>query len=50
MVFIHGGGFQTGGSSDPIYHGSNFAAIDSSFADSGYLGMKDHVAALQWVK
>ena len=26
MVFIHGGGFQTGGSSDPLYNGSNFAA------------------------
>ena len=26
MVFIHGGGFQTGGSSDPLYYGSNFAA------------------------
>ena len=28
----------------------NFAAIDSSFEDSGYLGLKDQVAALQWVK
>ena len=26
MVFIHGGGFQGGGSSDPLYYGSNFAA------------------------
>ena len=73
MLFIHGGGFQTGGSSDPLYNGSNFAAandvvivtinyrlavfgfvnfgaIDSSFEDSGYLGTKDQVAALQWVK
>ena len=73
MVFIHGGGFQGGGSSDPLYNGSNFAAaqdvvivtinyrlnvfgfvnfstIDSSFEDSGYLGIKDQVAALAWVK
>ena len=73
MVFIHGGGFQTGGSSDPLYNGSNFAAandvvivtinyrlavfgfvnfgaIDSAFEDSGYLGIKDQIAALAWVK
>ena len=28
----------------------NFGAIDSSFEDSGYLGIKDQVAALTWVK
>ena len=28
----------------------NFASIDSAFEDGGYLGMKDQVAALQWVK
>ena len=28
----------------------NFASFDSSFEDSGYLGLKDHVAALQWIK
>ena len=28
MVFIHGGGFQTGGTSDPLYCGSNFAAAN----------------------
>ncbi len=73
MVYIPGGGFQTGGSSDVRYHGANFAAaqdvvlvtinyrlnafgflnlagIDSSFEDSGCLGIKDQVAALQWVK
>ena len=73
MVFIHGGAFQSGGSSDPLYNGSNFAAandvilvtinyrisvfgfvnfasIDSAFEDSGYLGIKDQVAALQWIK
>ena len=73
MVFIHGGGFQTGGSSDPLYNGSNFAAandvvivtinyrlavfgfvnfgaIDSAFEGTGYLGLKDQVAALAWVK
>ena len=26
MVFVHGGGFQSGGSNDPLYSGSNFAA------------------------
>ncbi len=73
MVFIHGGGFQSGDSSDPLYNGSNFAAaqdvvivtinyrvavfgfvnfgaIDSAFEDSGYLGLKDQIAALAWVK
>ena len=73
MVFIPGGGFQTGGSSDIRYHGANFAAandvvlvtinyrlnlfgfmnlasIDSSFEDSGYLGIKDQIAALEWIK
>ncbi|MBR0061639.1 MAG: carboxylesterase family protein, partial [Selenomonadaceae bacterium] len=73
MVYIPGGGFQTGGSSDIRYHGANFAAandvilvtinyrlnlfgflnlagIDSAFSDSGYLGIKDQVAALQWIK
>ena len=73
MVFIPGGGFSSGGSSDPLYNGSNFAAahdvvivsinyrvnvfgfvnfgaIDSSFEDSGYLGLKDQIAALKWVK
>ncbi len=73
MVFIPGGGFVSGGSGDPIYNGTNFAAahdvvlvtinyrlnifgfmnfasIDSSLGDSGYLGIKDQVAALTWVK
>ncbi|MBR5914757.1 MAG: carboxylesterase family protein [Selenomonadaceae bacterium] len=73
MVFIHGGGFQSGGSSDPLYNGSNFvaandvvlvnfnyrvnvfgfvnfASIDSSYEDSGYLGIKDQVATLKWIK
>ena len=73
MVFIHGGGFQSGGSSDPLYSGTNiakahdvvvvsfnyrvnvfgfvnFASIDPAFEDSGYLGLKDQVAALKWVK
>ena len=73
MFFIHGGGFVNGGSGDPLYNGSNFAAshdvvivtinyrvnifgfmnfsaIDSAFEDSGYLGIKDQVAALKWVK
>ena len=73
MVFIHGGGFQSGGSSDPLYSGTNiakahdvivvtfnyrlnifgfmnFSSLDSSFEDSGYLGLKDQIAALKWVK
>ena len=73
MVFIPGGGFQVGGTSDPLYNGGNFAAendviivtinyrlnvfgfmnfaeIDKNFSDSGYLGMKDQIAALTWVK
>ena len=73
MVFIPGGGFVGGGSSDPLYNGSNlaanhdvvvvtinyrvnifgfmnFAAIDSTFEDSGYLGIKDQIAALTWIK
>ena len=73
MVFIHGGGFAGGGSSDPLYNGThfaatqdvvivtfnyrvnvfgfvNFGAIDSAFEGSGYLGLKDQVAALTWVK
>ena len=73
MIFIPGGGFQTGGSSDIRYHGANFAAandvvivtinyrlnlfgfmnlaeLDSSFEDSGYLGIKDQIAALAWIK
>lgn len=73
MVFIPGGGFVGGSSSDPIYNGArlaanhdvvvvtinyrlnifgfmNFAEIDSSFEDTGYLGIKDQIAALKWVK
>ena len=74
MVFIHGGGLVGGGSSDPLYNGSNFAAandvilvtfnyrlnifgfmnfaaIDKTFEDSsGYLGTKDQIAALAWIK
>ncbi|MBR1804821.1 MAG: carboxylesterase family protein [Selenomonadaceae bacterium] len=33
-----------------IFGFMNFGAIDSSFEDCAYLGLKDHVAALQWVK
>lgn len=73
MVWIFGGGFICGSSSEPTYNASNFvsahdviivtinyrvnffgfmnlASIDSSFEDSGYLGLKDQIAALKWVK
>lgn len=73
MVFIHGGGFVNGGSTDPLYNGSNFSAkndvilvtinyrlnvlgfmnfaeIDKNFEDSGYIGLKDQVLALEWIK
>jgi len=33
-----------------IFGFMNFGVIDSSFADSGYLGIKDQIAALTWVK
>lgn len=72
MVYIHGGGYYSGGSADPLYNGEmiatrndvvvvtinyrinfygfmNFAEVDPEFADSGYLGIKDQVAALTWV-
>ncbi|MBR4642555.1 MAG: carboxylesterase family protein [Selenomonadaceae bacterium] len=74
MVFIYGGSFVGGGSTDPLYYGSNFAAandvvivtinyrlnifgfmnfaaIDPTFEDcGGYLGMKDQIASLKWIK
>ena len=28
----------------------NFASIDSAFEDTGYLGIKDQIAALKWIK
>ena len=33
-----------------IFGFMNFAAIDSNFADTGYLGIKDQIAALTWVR
>ncbi|MBR0289194.1 MAG: carboxylesterase family protein, partial [Selenomonadaceae bacterium] len=33
-----------------IFGFMNFASIDSSFEDSGYLGIKDQIAALSWIK
>ena len=73
MVFIPGGGFVNGGTSDPLYNGTNlaasqdvvvvtlnyrlniygfmnFGAIDSNFETSGYNGIMDQLAAIEWVK
>ncbi len=73
MVFIYGGAFLSGSSSEGGYNGSNFAAandvvlvtinyrgnifgfmslaaVDKNFEDSGYLGTKDQIAALNWIK
>ena len=33
-----------------IFGFMNFASVDSSFSDSGYLGIKDQLAALKWIK
>lgn len=33
-----------------IFGFMNFASIDSDFADTGYLGIKDQIAALTWVR
>ena len=33
-----------------IFGFMNFGAIDKNFSDSGYLGLKDQIAALEWVK
>ncbi len=33
-----------------IFGFMNFSALDSNFVDTGYLGIKDQVAALTWVK
>ena len=33
-----------------IFGFMNFAAIDSSFEDTGYLGLKDQRAAIEWVR
>lgn len=33
-----------------IFGFMNFAEVDSNFSDSGYLGIKDQIAALTWVK
>ena len=33
-----------------IFGFMNFAAIDKNFSDSGYLGIKDQIAALSWIK
>ena len=73
MVWIYGGAFVSGYSSENLYSGPNFvtaqdvvivflnyrlnvfgfmnfASIDSAYEDSGYLGIKDQVAAVKWVK
>lgn len=75
MVYLHGGAYVEGGSSDPLYDGANFTMRNDvilvtvnyrvnlfgfmNFADvpggedykqSGYLGIMDQVAALEWVR
>lgn len=75
MVYLHGGAYVEGGSSDPLYDGTNFTARNDvvmvtvnyrvnlfgfmnfsevpggeEYRESGYLGLMDQVAALQWVR
>ena len=66
MVWIHGGGFMTGGAASPISQGDTFArdgivhvAINYRMSFDGFLylgpgkanlGMLDQVAALEWVQ
>lgn len=33
-----------------IFGFMNFASVDSAFSDSGYLGIKDQIAALEWIR
>lgn len=75
MVYLHGGAYLEGGSSDPLYDGTNFASEHDvvfvtinyrvnlfgfmnftdvpggeEYQESGYLGIMDQVAALEWVR
>lgn len=75
MVYLHGGAYVEGGSSDPLYDGTkfverhdvvfitvnyrvnlfgfmNFSQVPGGqeYEESGYLGIMDQVAALEWVK
>lgn len=75
MVYLHGGAYVEGGSSDPLYDGANFTARNDvvfvtvnyrvnlfgfmnfatvpggeKYRESGYLGLMDQVAALEWVR
>lgn len=75
MVYLHGGAYVEGGSSDPLYDGTNFtdrndvvmvtvnyrvnlfgfmnfASVPGGeeYKESGYLGIMDQVAALEWVR
>lgn len=75
MVYLHGGAYFGGGSSDPLYDGTNFTARNDviivtinyrlnlfgfmnfagvpggeDYKESGYLGILDQMAALEWVQ
>jgi para-nitrobenzyl esterase len=62
VVYIHGGGFLEGGSSDPLYDGEQLAkrggivvvSLNYRVGAFGFLtgnvGLRDQIAALRWVR
>jgi para-nitrobenzyl esterase len=53
MVWLHGGGFTSGGGVGPAFDGSNLATVgylDDEFADSANAGQLDIIAAIRWVQ